>query len=77
MDLFNQLTKLNVEISKLKEEKEELIKEVNYLKEINKESVHRYRKAADELLFYYARFGKPEDILPTRDKKHPTKHDRK
>ncbi len=63
MDLYDRLIQLQKYIEKIEQEKKELIKELEYVKSIEKEAVRRYNKVADELLLYYIHYGKIDDDL--------------
>ena len=68
MDIMDQLSQLIEQNKKLKKEKRELVKELNFLRNIEKEAVRRYEKASEELLLYYIHYGKL-DIKEAKKKK--------
>lgn len=68
MNIKEQLAQLLEQNKKLKAEKRELVRELNYLREIEKEAVRRYGRVADELLLYYINYGRI-DIKEIKKKK--------
>jgi regulator of replication initiation timing len=68
MNIQEQLAQLLEQNKKLKTEKKELVRELNYLREIEKEAVKRYGRVADELLLYYIHYGRI-DIKEIKKKK--------
>lgn len=68
MNIQEQLAQLLEQNKKLKTEKRELVRELNYLREIEKEAVRRYGRVADELLLYYIHYGRI-DIKEIKKKK--------
>jgi regulator of replication initiation timing len=68
MNIQEQLAQLLEQNKKLKTEKKELVRELNYLREIEKEAVRRYGRVADELLLYYIHYGRI-DIKEIKKKK--------
>ena len=58
MNAFEQIVQLKELVKKLEEEKRELVEELNFKSEIEREAVRRYDKASSELLMYYIKYGK-------------------
>lgn len=60
MTPLEQIAQLQTQVKQLKKEKKELVTELNFMKNIEKEAVRRYGRVADELLLYYIHYGKLE-----------------
>jgi hypothetical protein len=58
MTAFEQIAQLKEQVNKLQKEKLELVEELNFKCEIEKEAVRRYDKVSSELLMYYIKYGK-------------------
>ena len=58
MNTLEQIAQLTEQNKKLKKEKRELKAELNRVRAIEIEAVKRYGRVADELLLYYAHYGK-------------------
>lgn len=58
MNAFEQIVQLKELVKKLEEEKRELVEELNFKSEIEREAVRRYDKVSSELLMYYIKYGK-------------------
>lgn len=65
MNLLDQIAKLQAELKKLRKEKLELKKELEYTKLIELEAVRRYDRVANELLLYYIKYG----IIDNKERK--------